>query len=331
VIGGAPWQRLVTIVALIWAASVFSCVVGALFPSLPVFGLLGTVLESFLSLHIVVLGIIGVLLAIAAWRLGSSRSATIAAILSSLAFVGALIPLVSLILAAHRYGAPISWVDHVRINSQGDAAHPDSTLRYATIDGKDLYADIYLPTKKNGGLSAPVLMMHPGGYVRGKRSMGADWDRWLAARGYTVFDVDYRLAPPATWQIAADDGACAASWITAQAGTYHVDPERMLVAGQSAGAGLALQLAYGLGEGTVRSSCLGAAPQPKAVFAVYPPDDFELGWFKDTKLGPVSARKLLTAYIGGSPQEFPERYRAVSATYHVRAGLPPIFHCGRRT
>jgi len=42
-------------------------------------------------------------------------------------------------------------------------------------------------------------------------------------------------------------------------------------------------------------------------------------------LGPITARKLLTAYLGGSPEEFPERYRAVSATLHVHAWLPPIF------
>lgn len=155
--------------------------------------------------------------------------------------------------------------------------------------------------------------------------MGANWDRWFAERGYTVFDVDYRLAPPVAWKLAVEDAACAASWIAANANTYHIDSTRMLAAGQSAGAGLALQLAYGLGEGMVQSSCGGTAPQPKAVFAIYPPDDFALGWNKDTKLGPITARKLLTAYLGGSPEEFPERYRVVSATFHVRAGLPPIF------
>jgi acetyl esterase/lipase len=41
------------------------------------------------------------------------------------------------------------------------------------------------------------------------------------------------------------------------------------------------------------------------------------------RLGPAGARKFLRAYIGGSPQEYPERYRAVSAIFHVRAGLPP--------
>jgi acetyl esterase/lipase len=202
---------------------------------------------------------------------------------------------------------------------------PNSTVRFATIDGKDLYADIYLPARSGGALSPPVLMMHPGGYVKGERSMGADWDRWFAERGYTVFHVDYRLAPPVTRKLAAEDAACAASWVASNASTYHIDSDRTLVAGQSAGAGLALQLVYGLGEGMGQSSCGGRVPQPKAVFAIYPPDDFALGWSKDAKLGPITARKLLTAYLGGSPEEFPERYRAVSATFHVRAGLPPIF------
>jgi acetyl esterase/lipase len=322
---GTTGRRIVTVVAIVWAAGVFLIVLGALIPSMPLLGLLGTVSESFLSLHIVILGMIGVLLAGAAWQLGSRWGAAMAATLATLAVIGALVPLLSLTRAARTYSTPISWSDHLRITAPGDAARPNATVRFATIGGKDLYADIYLPAKSGGGLSAPVLMMHPGGYVKGERSMGVDWDRWLAERGYTIFDVDYRLAPPVTWKLAAQDAACAASWIAANAGTYHIDPERMLAAGQSAGAGLALQLAYGLGEGMVQSSCGGTVPQPKAVLAIYPPDDFALGWNKDTKLGPITARKLLRAYLGGSPEEFLDRYRAVSATHHVHAGLPPIF------
>jgi len=131
------------------------------------------------------------------------------------------------------------------------------------------------------------------------------------------------LAPPVTWNQAAQDAACAMAWIAAHAEAYDVDANRMMVAGQSAGAGLALQVAYGLGDGTVTSSCGGPVPQPAAVFALYPPDDFALGWNLDAKAGPAQARFFLRNYIGGSPLEFPERYRAVSAIYHVRKGLPP--------
>jgi acetyl esterase/lipase len=50
----------------------------------------------------------------------------------------------------------------------------------------------------------------------------------------------------------------------------------MLITGQSAGGGLAMQVAYGLGDGTVTSSCGGTVPRPKAVIALYPPDDFAM-------------------------------------------------------
>jgi acetyl esterase/lipase len=209
------------------------------------------------------------------------------------------------------------------------------------VDGKNLYLDIYFPASSSSAnadaspsamatsmtprpaLSAPVVMIHGGGYSMGERSDGIRWDRWFAARGYTVFDVDYRLDPPVTWNLAAPDVACAMGWIAAHANEYHIAPDRMLITGQSAGGGLALQVAYGLGDGTVASDCGGNVPQPKAVFALYPPEDFAMAWNLNTGIRPIGARVLNTGYIGGSPGQFPDRYRVVSPVFHVRAGLPP--------
>jgi acetyl esterase len=104
---GTTERRIVTVVALVWAAGVFPIILGALFPSMPLLGLLGTVAESFLSLHIVILGVIGVLLAGAAWQLGSRRGAAMAAALATLAVVRALAPLLSLTRAARTHSTPI--------------------------------------------------------------------------------------------------------------------------------------------------------------------------------------------------------------------------------
>ncbi len=171
--------------------------------------------------------------------------------------------------------------------------------------------------------TAAVVMIHGGGYSMGERSDGVQWDRWFAARGYPVFDVDYRLDPPVSWNLAAPDVACAMMWIAAHANEYHIAPDRILITGQSAGGGLALQVAYGLGDGTVTSSCGGTVPQPKAVFALYPPEDFVMAWDMDTGVGPLSSRTLNTGYIGGSPEQFSDRYAVVSPVFHVRPGLPP--------
>jgi acetyl esterase/lipase len=168
-------------------------------------------------------------------------------------------------------------------------------------------------------------MMHGGGFTGGGKSDGKDWDRWLADRGYTVFDVEYRLAPQPTWKIAAQDVACAMSWIAAHAGDYQIDPSRFVVAGQSAGAGLALQVAYGDGAGLIASSCGGATPKAAAVLAFYPPEDMALAWDINPMIGPIGARSLAETYTGGTPSAFPDRYAAVSPSQHVRADLPPTF------
>jgi acetyl esterase/lipase len=316
-------RRALTFFALIWTALVSLVVIGALLPHIPAVGAIGTFVESFFSLHIVIAGGIGLVLALVARRLGTGRVAAAVAAIALLATLGALIPLLAIIHAANRYGAKLSWLDDLRGVRRIAEKIPIQTVHYANVDGKDLYFDVYAPANPAPEKSPPVLMMHGGGYVSGKRSMFPDWSRWLSVRGYTVFDIDYRLAPPPTWNQAAQDAACALAWIAAHADKYHVAADRLLVAGQSAGAGLALQVAYGLGDGAVQSSCGGAVPQPKAVFAIYPPDDFALGWNQNTKLGSQGARHLLRAYIGGSPEQYPDRYRAVSAIYHVRPGLPP--------
>lgn len=323
-------RRLVTVLAAAVTLLVVVIVMGALFPPTRLIAVIGSVFVSFFTLHVVLAGLAGIMLALLARRLGGQRATTIILWFAILATVGAAAPLVALVRLAHHYSAPISWAAHLRAAAPGPRPTPDQTQLFATVDGKRLYVDIYLPSsaasRSSSGTStpaAPVVMIHGGGYSLGERSDGIRWDRWFAARGYTVFDVDYRLDPPVTWNLAAPDVACAMAWVASHADDYHIAPDRMLIAGQSAGGGLAMQVAYGVGDGTVTSSCGGTVPQPKAVFALYPPDDFAMAWHLDAGLAPISARVFNTGYLGGSPEQFPERYRATSPVFHVRPGLPP--------
>lgn len=313
-------------VAVAWNAAILLIVLGALFPHLPLLGVIGTLLESFFTLHLVLAGAMGIVVALLARRRDVTRATNIALACAILATIGAIVPVIALTRTASHYGATISWLDHLHVTARFTSAPPDQTILYGTVDGKNLYADVYLPSPSPSPTtkSAPVLVLHGGGYIHGHRSMMRDWDRWFTADGYTVFDIDYRLAPPPTWNQAAQDAACAMVWIGAKADKFQVDASRMLVAGQSAGAGLALQLAYGIGDGTVQSSRGGTPPPPKAVFALYGPDDFILGWKLNTKIGPANGRNFSRLYTGGSPDEYPDRYRAISAVFHARPGLPPM-------
>ena len=343
---GRKWgRRAVTVLTWVVTLFVVVIVVGALFPPFKLIAVIGTIFESFFTVHVFVAGWVAILLALWARRLGGRTATTIILWLAILATIGAAVPIAALHRMARRYDAPISLMEHLRVIPAGPRPMPDQTQLFATVDGKNLYLDIYLPpgsSASNAGAAlsamamsmsmsmaprpvphAAVVMIHGGGYSVGERSDGIRWDRWFTARGYTVFDVDYRLDPPVSWNLAAPDVACAMGWIAAHANEYHIAPDRMLITGQSAGGGLALQVAYGLGDGTVASDCGGTVPQPKAVFALYPPEDFAMAWNLDMGIPPAGSRVLNTGYLGGSPEQFPDRYRVTSPVFHVRAGLPP--------
>jgi acetyl esterase len=348
---GRKWgRRLVTLLAGLKTLGVLVIVVGVLLHPFRLIAVIGTIFESFFTVHVFLGGWVAILLALWARRLGGRTATTVILWLAVLATVGAAIPIAALHHTARRYGAPISLMEHLRVIAPGPKPEPDQTKLFATVDGKNLYLDIYLPPRapatyasagvpamamsmsmsmtsdsstKSAALSAPVVMIHGGGFSMGERSDGIRWDRWFAERGYTVFDVDYRLDPPLSWNLAAPDVACAMAWVAAHANEYHIAPDRMLITGQSAGGSLALQVAYGLGDGSIVSSCGGAVPQPKAVFALYPPEDFAMAWNLNMGLAPMGARVLNTGYLGGSPEQFPDRYRYTSAVFHVRPGLPP--------
>jgi acetyl esterase/lipase len=299
-------------------------VIGGLLPGIPIVGVLGTVCESFFTIHIVLLACAGLASGLWAWRSGRKRLPAVVAVINGLAVLGALVPFGALMNAAHDYGAPISWFAHWHVTAEGSRSLPDSTVPFATLGGRTLSLDVYAPNRTLHPPPWPqIFMVHGGGFTQGSRSQGRNWDRWLAERGYAVFDVDYRLAPPVTWNLAAQDVACAMAWVQARAPSFDIDVTRSAVAGQSAGGTVALQVAYELGDGTVSSSCGGTATQPQAVIAFYPAEDLALVWSINLSVGPLSGQGVGMSYIGGSPRQTPDRYRATNTLAHVRMGLPP--------
>src|SRR5207248_2254607 len=57
--------------------------------------------------------------------------------------------------------------------------------------------------------------------------------------GCRVISIGYRLAPEHPFPAAIEDAAVVTSWIAGNAAELHVDPERIVVAGDSAGATIA--------------------------------------------------------------------------------------------
>lgn len=112
--------------------------------------------------------------------------------------------------------------------------------------------DIHLPPRHPGAPAKhPVVIhFHGGGFRIFSKESHALIARALANLGQLVFNVDYRLAPGHPYPAALEDAAEAYRWVIAHAEEYGGDLSRLSVAGESAGANLALALslgAFGLG------------------------------------------------------------------------------------
>jgi acetyl esterase/lipase len=103
--------------------------------------------------------------------------------------------------------------------------------------------DVYRPVAPVSGGAPVVVFVHGGGFVRGDMNANAqiygNVPRYFARHGCVAVNVEYRLAPEASFPGGAQDVALAMRWlrehIGARAGGSDVDLSRMLLIGHSAG------------------------------------------------------------------------------------------------
>jgi acetyl esterase/lipase len=114
-------------------------------------------------------------------------------------------------------------------------------LIYAEHDGIKLLGDLYQP---KGLPKAPVLVaMHGGGWQAGTRATYKYWGPFLARNGIAVLSIEYRLGPPGLYPKAVYDAKAAIQFVRAKAATFDIDPDRVGLIGDSAGAHLSALVA----------------------------------------------------------------------------------------
>ncbi|WP_030563614.1 alpha/beta hydrolase family protein [Streptomyces aureocirculatus] len=99
-----------------------------------------------------------------------------------------------------------------------------------------------------GGKRPALVVLHGGSWARDTDWSG--WSRWFAARGFTVYDTDYRLSSDAVWSAQRTDVLAALRWTARREGP---GAPRPLLLGSSAGGHLAVSVgAYGEGRAYTR-------------------------------------------------------------------------------
>ncbi|MFE8018341.1 alpha/beta hydrolase [Streptomyces antibioticus] len=122
--------------------------------------------------------------------------------------------------------------------------HRQVVRREVTVPAKDgvpIPLSVLSPANADRSTAAPcVYWIHGGGMVMGDRFSQIDIPlEWLDRFGAVVVSVGYRLAPEATGTVLVDDCLQGLLWVAEHAAELGIDPARIVVAGASAGGGLA--------------------------------------------------------------------------------------------
>lgn len=286
--------------------------------------LLGTVRDS-LGVWNVVVALVGVLCAGILWHGRTARRGRSAAALGVVGAAGAISAAASTVALAVSVGSLGVGVDPFlpALPFSGLTSGPSKTVTIGTAGRTTLRADLYRPpgTPPRGGWPV-VVSIHGGGFSTGTRGPNA-YTGFLPEHGYAVLDVDYRLASPTyhPWRTQVEDIGCALAWIGEDGARQQLDPDRIATLGLSSGGNLAVNAAYMSADHTLRSSCSRSGvrmPAVRAVVAGYPAVDL-------SGIGDRSAigRLVEQWYVGGTPDEFPERYRFTDSATHLSADAPP--------
>ena len=201
-------------------------------------------------------------------------------------------------------------------------AHFQRRVVYARLPGKRLYLDVFWP---EGRGPFPMIVNLPGGawHKADEEWMREPMCRWLCNNGFVVFNVSYRLAPKYKFPDQVNDALGAILFAKANAAKYNGDPARVAVMGDSSGGNLAAMAALAWDDPAFTPSYRGdgrldARPQAAVLlFGIY-----DLVWMYNM----VSVYTVFdnpkedgVRYLGGTPEEMPDRYRLASPIHRVRS------------
>jgi acetyl esterase/lipase len=211
----------------------------------------------------------------------------------------------------------------------------------------DLRLDISHPVPNTSKRMA-ILHLHGGGFRAGSKDDTARTAPDLARLGYVGIGVQYRLAQEANWPGQLHDVKAAIRWTRANADRLEIDPDRIAVAGYSAGGLMALfaaatqDLAEFDGDGgtpgvsTRIAACVGFYPATATPGNMIPSDagaSVRAAADLDSLLSETCAPTLLfhgvadtTIRIESSQELFQKlRDRNVTAEFHAFDGAEHVF------
>ncbi len=189
-------------------------------------------------------------------------------------------------------------------------------VTYLTANNWEAKLDLYLPRGVSGA-NPTLIYIHGGGWTGGSKEGSVLTLLPYLEKGWSVVNVEYRLARISLAPAAVEDCLCALRWVIHNAKTYDFDTNNLVVTGNSAGGHLALTTGMLPASTGLDRECPG--PDPLKVSAI-------VNWYGITDVEDLLDGPNMKTYAVtwlASMENRREIARRVSPIHYVRAGLPP--------
>jgi len=202
-------------------------------------------------------------------------------------------------------------------------------VTYLTADGHESKLDVIAPFPVTEPRPT-LLYFHGGGWVGGSKDTVFLRHLPYIEKGWAVVNVTYRLAWVALAPGAVEDARCALRWVRRNAEEYGLDPDRIVVSGQSAGGHLSLTTGLLPAAAGYDRRCPAPNPNGKGRASTY---DEEMSvaaivnWYGITDIGDLlegeNAKTYAVGWLGSLPNRL-EVAKRLSPLSYIRPGLPPV-------
>ena len=211
-----------------------------------------------------------------------------------------------------------SFAAQIAAQTTGSPFSVISDVQFCTGGGNPLLMDIFIPEQRNRTPTPTILWIHGGGWDHGDKN-GHSNAEFLAEAGFVAATLSYRLSGVAPFPAAIEDCKCAVRFLRANASRYGIDPERIGVAGSSAGGHLAELVATAdqsagfEGDGGWHD----VSSRVQAAASYYGVSDLTAQFPPDTV-------PVILKFFRGTDKEKPELYREASPILYVSKDDPPL-------
>jgi acetyl esterase/lipase len=191
-------------------------------------------------------------------------------------------------------------------------------VTYLTANNWDAKLDVYGPRGAAAAPNPTLIYIHGGGWVGGAKETSMLAFLPYLETGWSVVNVEYRLARVSLAPAAVEDCRCALRWVIRNAKQYNFDTNKIVVTGHSAGGHLALTTGILPASAGLDRQCPGNEELKVAAI---------VNWFGITDvvdlLDGANKQDYAVAWLGSMTNR-EEISRRMSPLTYVRAGLPPI-------